>query len=285
MIDLDRPMQRGDWIATLGALGIRPSRALGQNFLVEPSVVERIAAAAEIQPGETVIEVGPGLGILTRELLRTAGRVVAIELDRDLAAHLRHNLAGRTPLELVESDALKVDLGRLLAPDETYSIVANLPYSSASAIIRFFLEQPHPPRRMTVMVQREVAERLVASPPSMSILSVATQFYASGEIAFHVPPGAFVPSPKVESSVVTLDVRTSLALPPDARGQLFALVNAGFRHKRKTLANSLADETREPKSVVAERLAVVGIDPLRRAQTLSLDEWLDVARAWPLEPQ
>lgn len=285
MIDLDRPMQRSDWLATLGELGIRPSRALGQNFLVEPSVVERIVEAAAIRPSETVIEVGPGLGILTRELLKAAGRVVAIELDRDLAAHLRHVFRDQPALELIESDALKVDFGRLVAPNEAYSVVANLPYSSASAIIRFLLEQPNPPRRLTVMVQREVAERLVATPPNMSILSVATQFYASGEIAFHVPPGAFVPSPKVESSVVTLDSRPSLALPPDEREPFFALVNAGFRHKRKTLANSIADETREPKSLIAERLTAIGIDPLRRAQTLSLEDWVNLTRAWRAEPR
>jgi 16S rRNA (adenine1518-N6/adenine1519-N6)-dimethyltransferase len=168
----------------------------------------------------------------------------------------------------------------LIQPDETYSVAANLPYSSASAIIRFLLEQPHPPRRLTVMVQREVAERLAAKPGAMSILGVATQFYAEPEIAFHVPPGAFVPSPKVESSVVTLDVRSEPPLPVELRPQLFALLNAGFRHKRKTLANSIADETRLSKAVVTEHLTALGIDPLRRAQTLSLDEWAALTRDW-----
>lgn len=280
MIDLSRQMRRQDWIETLGLLGIRPSRALGQNFLVEPGVVERIAETAAIQPGETVIEVGPGLGILTRELLGSADRVIAIELDRELAAHLRSSFAAESTLELIESDALRVDVSELIAPNEVYSVAANLPYSSASAIIRFFLEQPHPPRRLTVMAQREVAERLAANPPGMSILGIATQFYAVPKIAFHVPPSAFVPSPKVESSVITLDMRNELALPPKQRPQLFSLLNSGFRHKRKTLANSIADETRLPKALVADQVAAVGIDPFRRAQTLSLEEWVALARSW-----
>jgi 16S rRNA (adenine1518-N6/adenine1519-N6)-dimethyltransferase len=280
MIDLTRPMLRQNWIELLGELGIRPSRALGQNFLIEPDVVERIAGVAAIQPGETVVEVGPGLGILTRELLAASGRVIAIELDRELAAQLRSAFGSEQRLELIEADALSVDLSELIHSGETYSVAANLPYSSASAIIRFFLEQPRPPRRLTVMVQREVAERLAAKPGAMSILGVATQFYAEPTIAFHVPPGAFVPSPKVESSVVTLDVRLDPPLPIELRPQLFALLNAGFRHKRKTLANSIADETRLPKTVVTEQLAALGIDPLRRAQMLSLDEWVGLARDW-----
>lgn len=280
MIDLAQPMQRQNWIALLDSLGIRPSRALGQNFLVEPGIVERIAAVAEVLPGETVIEIGPGMGILTRELLSVADRVIAIELDRDLAGHLRTAFEAQPKLELIESDALRIAVENHIRADENYSITANLPYSSASAIIRFYLEQPHPPRRLTVMVQREVAERLVAAPPHMSILGIATQFYAEGSIAFHVPPGAFVPSPRVESSVITLDVRPAALLPLELRPQLFALLNAGFRHKRKTLANSIADETQLPKALISEQLAALNVDPLRRAQTLTVDEWVGLARAW-----
>ena len=280
MMDAGRPMERKQWIELLGALGIRPSRALGQNFLVEPEVVRRIHEVAQLFPGETAIEIGPGLGILTRELLSVAGRVIAIELDRDLAAHLRSAFADESILDLIEADALRVDLSELIDPVETYSVAANLPYSAASAIIRSFLERPHPPRRLTVMVQREVAERLVASPPEMSILGIATQFYAEGSIAFHVPPNSFVPSPKVESSVVTFDVRAVPPLPVELRPRFFTLLNAGFRHKRKTLANSIADETRLPKSIVTEQLAAIGVDPLRRAQTLSLDEWVGLTRDW-----
>lgn len=281
MNDRSRTMERQDWIEVLRRLGIRPSRALGQNFLVEPNVVERIAAAAELRPGESVIEIGPGLGILTRELLRSGERVIAIELDRDLAAHLRTDLGRWPDLTLIESDALRVDIDSLINPAETYSVTANLPYASAAAIIRFFLEQPHQPRRMTVMVQREVGERLAAAPPAMSILGVATQLHAETAIAFHVPPGAFVPSPKVESSVVTLDVRPEPLLEPSLRPRFFELLNAGFRHKRKTIVNSIADETRLPKAVVAERLAAIDVEPLRRAQTLSVDEWISLTRSWP----
>lgn len=274
------PTSRREWSSLLASLGVRPSKSLGQNFLVEHGVVDRIVRASGIGPGDLVVEVGPGLGVLTGHLLQAGAQVVAIELDRDLVPHLRRTFEDLETLTVVEADALEVELSEILPPGVPYSVVANLPYSVASAVLMHFLEQPRPPERMTVMVQREVADRIVAQPPEMTVLSVAVQVLAKPERAFTVAPGSFLPPPKVESAVVNLRPLGESRLPRGRRPLFFQLVNAGFRHKRKQLLNSMAFELDLPKDVIAARLTSAGIDPMRRAQTLSVDEWLRVLDAW-----
>jgi 16S rRNA (adenine1518-N6/adenine1519-N6)-dimethyltransferase len=274
------PTKKRDWQRLIDDLGLRPSKGRGQNFLHDPAVIHRIVKVAEITSADHVLEIGPGLGILTLELLNRARRVSAIELDATLAKHLERAFGGQPSFDLHHGDALRADLTEI-AGGAPIKVVANLPYSAAAAIVQHLLESDMPLSSATVMVQREVAERMLASPPDMSILSVATQVYATGDIDFIVPPDVFLPSPKVESAVITLIPHAPPLIQPGQRNRFFRLVNGGFRHKRKNIANSLADETRRDKGEIAAVLDSAGIDPARRAQTLSVDEWLALDAAWP----
>ncbi len=267
----------GQLRAILAELGIRPRKALGQHFLHNRSVVQRIVATAALAPDTVVVEIGPGLGILTEELARQAGQVIAIELDRQLAAHLAERFQDTT-VQVLHDDALRVDFATI-TQRQPYVVVANLPYNVATPILERLLTAEHPPERLVVMVQREVAERMVATPPKMSFLSVLVQFFARPRIAFRVGPGAFTPPPKVESAVVTLERRE----PPLPRGEwarFFRLVQAGFAQRRKQLVNALASELALDKERVRALLIAAGIAPNRRAETLTLDEWLRLYEAF-----
>ena len=275
------PATRRAWTDLVRHLGIRPSKGLGQHFLYERGIVQRMVRAAGVTSDDAVLEVGPGLGILTSELLLRAGRVVAIERDQKLADFLTHTFGDLPQFTLVTADALTVTADTLFAPDESYSLVANLPYAAGAAIVRHYLEQPRRPARLTVMLQLEVAARMVATPPEMSVLSVATQFYADARIAFHVPPTVFIPPPTVESAVAILDVRPQPSLSLADHPLFFRIVNGGFRQKRKQVANSLAAELDLPKADVSAWLQGSGIDPMRRAQTLTVPEWVALTEQAP----
>ena len=253
---------------------------MGQNFLVDRGVLADIVEAAAVQPGETVIEVGPGLGILTAALAAAVGptgRVVAVELDKRLAPYLQTAYASVPQVTILQHDILRVAPGDLIG-DAPYAVVANMPYQITSAAFRHFLEAAHPPRRVTVLVQREVAQRIAAQPPEMSVLAVAIQFFAAPRIVGIVPPEAFVPRPEVHSAILTLTVGTP-PLPRERWRGFFALVQAGFGAKRKQIHNSLTDRLRLPRETVSALLDAAGIDGMRRAQTLALDEWLALDRA------
>ena len=262
---------------------------MGQNFLVDRGVLAEIVRVADVHTGETVVEVGPGLGILTAALAEAVGptgQVVAVELDRRLAAYLQGAYAETPRVRIVQSDVLRVEPGDL-AGSAPYVVVANLPYQITSAAFRHFLEAALPPARMTVLVQREVAERIAAAPPDMSILAVSVQFFARPRIVLDVPPEAFVPRPAVQSAALTLDTQPA-PLPRERWRGFFALVQAGFGAKRKQVHNSLVERLRLPREAVDALLAAAGIDATRRAQTLALDEWLAlegaaVALSIPLE--
>ncbi|MCA1666320.1 MAG: 16S rRNA (adenine(1518)-N(6)/adenine(1519)-N(6))-dimethyltransferase RsmA [Thermomicrobia bacterium] len=274
------PQRVGDWKAILRTLGVTPSRRMGQNFLVDRDVLAGIVEAAGVQPGETVIEVGPGLGILTAalgEAVGASGRVIAVELDKRLADYLQTAYAGTPQVTIIQQDILRATPGDLVGT-APYVVVANLPYRITSAAFRHFLESPHPPERMTLLVQREVAQRIVAAPPEMSILAIAVQFFALPRIVLSVPPEAFVPRPEVHSVVLTLE-SVPPPLPPERWRGFFALVQAGFGAKRKQIHNSLVERLRLPRETVSAFLAAAGIDAMRRAQTLTLDEWLAMERA------
>jgi len=275
------PTTRREWAALLAQLGVRPSKGLGQHFLYERGIVQRLVRQAGIGAGDLVLEIGPGLGILTSELLRRARGVVAVELDARLADHLRGLFAQQPHFRLVQGNALDLAAADLIPPGEEYVVAANLPYAVGAAVLRHLLEQPRRPRRLAVMLQKEVAERIVARPPEMSVLGVASQFYAAGRIAFDVPPAVFLPPPSVESAVVILDVHPTLPLPEPEHRRFFRVVNAGFRQKRKQVANSLAAELALPKETVVAWLTNAGIDPMRRAQTLSVAEWVELTRQAP----
>lgn len=275
------PTSRREWSALLDRLGVRPSKGLGQNFLYERGIVQRMVKTAGIGADDLVLEIGPGLGILTDELLRRAGRVVAIELDRRLAAHLRVVFGDRPDFALVEGDALRVPIDDIVPPDTPFKVAANLPYAVATAVLRHLLNGRRRPERLVLMLQLEVAERLVARPPNLTIVGVATQFYAEPRIAFHVPPTVFIPPPKVESAVVVLDVRDQPPLPEERHRLFFRIVNAGFRQKRKQVANSLAAVLDQPKDVVTAWLRAAEVDPMRRAQTLSVADWVRLTELAP----
>ncbi len=261
----------------------RPRKSLGQHFLKDRSVPPRIAAAAAIEPDDVVVEVGPGLGVLTEELARRLdperGRLVAVELDDDLLPVLRERFAAMPHVSFVHADVLAVPPLEL-SQGRPYKLVANLPYYITSAILRHFLETEHKPRSLTVMVQKEVADRMVARPPEMSLLAVAVQFYGKPKIAFRVPPGAFNPPPKVESAVVQVDVYELGERPAQPRSEagFFKIAQAGFGQRRKQLANTLSTGLGFAKSEVAAKLQQAGIDPARRPETLTLEEWAAVER-------
>jgi 16S rRNA (adenine1518-N6/adenine1519-N6)-dimethyltransferase len=251
---------------------------LGQHFLADRHILDRIAAAAELDPQDTVVEVGPGRGALTRLLVAQAARVVAVELDPELAAALPARLGHPSNLTVVVADARTVDIASLVGPDRPYKVVANLPYYAANPIIRRFLEEAPQPRLMVVMVQQEVARSMTARPGEMSILSVAVQFYAQATQVCTVPSAAFRPPPKVTSAVVKLAPRPVPPVPLADPAAFFALVRAGFAAPRKQLRNSLSQGLGVEGRRVSELLDSLGLDGRRRAETLSLEEWASIHR-------
>jgi 16S rRNA (adenine1518-N6/adenine1519-N6)-dimethyltransferase len=266
--------------ATLRDAGMRAQRRFSQNFLVDVDVLEAILAAAAPTPDRRVLEIGPGLGILTGGLLAAGARVVAVEIDRGMVAHLRGAFAlemAAGVLTLVEGDVLDQDLAVLVTPP--YDVVANLPYHVTSPVLHRLLggEAGPRPRRCVLMVQREVAERVAAPPGSMSYLSVFVQYHAVPAIARRVSRDAFEPAPEVESAVLTLDVRAPDApgrLPAAMEDDLWRLVQAGFRERRKMLHNVLPRQLPIEPATIAAALAEVGIASDRRPQTLGVGEWI-----------
>lgn len=250
---------------------------MGQNFLVDPEVVGRIVDVAATSDGDRVVEIGPGLGILTRELLGRGAQVVAIELDRELVRFLERDFEGVDSLTLVERDARHAEVEPLVG-DADYHVVANLPYSTGTVIIRKFLELPHPPATMTVMVQREVAERMIATAPNLSLLALATQLYAEATLAFIVPPESFLPPPKVESAVVRLELRETPLASPIEIERLFQQATMAFQRKRKTISNGLSQGLEITKSEAEVLLERAGIDPTLRPQAVSLEGWIALSR-------
>ena len=256
-------------------------RRLGQHFLKDPSVAERVVAAADLARGDTVVEVGPGRGALTRRLAGKVARLILVEVDTRLAAQLRDRYAGDGSVEVMEADARHLDPARLpRLPDGPYKMIGNLPYYAATPIIRRFLESTHPPRLVVAMVQREVAREMTAAPGKMGLLSVAVQLYARTAKVCDVPPRAFAPPPKVHSTVVRLDVLDSPALDLCSTRGFFDVVRAGFSAPRKQLRNSLANGLRVPAGEAQALLLDAAIDGARRPATLSLAEWGALYREW-----
>lgn len=267
---------------TLREAGLRARHGLSQNFLADVRVLEAILAEAGPAPGGRIVEIGPGLGILTEALLDAGATVVAVELDHGLAAFLRERLAGPIAagrLAIVEADALDLDLTALAAPP--YDVVANLPYHITSPVLHRLLGEPPRPRRLVLMLQREVAERIAAPPGAMSYLSVFVQYHARVRVAFRVPPSAFEPAPAVESAVAVLEPFPDDDRPLDAIGEdaLWRLVQAAFRERRKMLHNVLGRQLPIPPDRVATALGTARIDPGRRPQTLGVGEWLALREA------
>jgi 16S rRNA (adenine1518-N6/adenine1519-N6)-dimethyltransferase len=259
--------------------GLKARKGLGQHFLVDREVLEVIASAAGLSPDDLVVEVGPGLGILTGELARRAGRVIAIELDDKLAALLKKTLASFENVTIINDDVLNIEPGDLLKRQKAgslYKVVANLPYYITSPVLRHFLTAAAKPQVMIVMVQKEVAEAIAAKPGDMSILSVSVQFYGKPEIVSYVPAQSFYPAPEVDSALLRIGLYPEPAVAVD-EGGFFELVRAGFSAPRKQIGNSLSQGLGLPKTVVLPFLEKADIDWQRRAEILTLEEW---ARLW-----
>jgi 16S rRNA (adenine1518-N6/adenine1519-N6)-dimethyltransferase len=269
--------------ALLRQWDIQPAKRLGQNFLVDQAALQRIVDGAEIDGQTVVLEIGAGLGALTEKLCRTAKRVVAVELDERLMPVLRENLGGADNVTLLQGDILEIDPPALVLAESgsgnggSYVVVANLPYYITSAVLRHLLEASPRPERIVVTVQREVADRIVAKPGEMSLLSLSVQFYGRPRVLFRIKSGSFYPPPAVESAVVRIDVRPASELDAVDSASLFRVAQAGFSQRRKQLRNALAAGLRLPSAEVVARLDHVGVDATRRAQSLSLDEWRSVA--------
>ena len=257
--------------------GIYPNKGLGQHLLISRRALNAVVAAADLSPDDSVLEVGAGPGVLTCELAQRARRVVAVEMDRAVLPVLRETTAGLANVEIIPRNLLEVAPEEVFG-DAPYKLVANLPYYITSLILRYLLESANPPRTLVVMVQREVAERLVAGPGEMSLLALSVQFYGTPRIVAYVPATAFYPPPKVDSAIVRVDLHPAPLLDSTTSDRFFALIHAGFAEKRKQLHNSLARHLDDPREAIDRWLAEAAIDPMRRPQTLSLNEWLRLAR-------
>ncbi|RDV84614.1 16S rRNA (adenine(1518)-N(6)/adenine(1519)-N(6))-dimethyltransferase RsmA [Ammonifex thiophilus] len=270
--------------AALAEWGIKPRKRWGQHFLVRREVLAKITEAAELSPADTVVEVGPGLGALTARLLEEAGRVVAIELDPRLEAFLRARLGGHPRLTLIRGDALKCDFDLLVREaggSYPYKVVANLPYYLTSPLLLRLLTSSWHISLMVLMLQREVALRLLASPGTKEYgsLSLLVQYYTSPSLVTFVPRHSFYPPPEVDSAVVRLEVRAHPPVEVGDESIFFGVIRAAFAKRRKTLLNALASSSLGLSKEDWQRLlAEVGVDPGRRGETLSLEEFARIAR-------
>jgi 16S rRNA (adenine1518-N6/adenine1519-N6)-dimethyltransferase len=248
---------------------------------VDKNVVDRIITAVQPNPSETIIEIGPGRGALTKRLVKSGAQIVAIEFDRDLLSQIRQQFAGDTNFTLVEADALTANFCELIQPARTSRVVANLPYNIGTAILQRLIEQRTCIKEMFLMLQREVADRITApaDSPERGYLSAFVEAYCETEKLFDVSPQAFRPAPKVVSTVVHLRVRERIAVEVKDESLLWQVVSAGFAHPRKTILNNLREAPEPIQELLKKRggasivLCDAGIPPLRRAETLSLEEW------------
>lgn len=259
---------------------IKMSKKLGQNFLIKRGIVDEIVKAADLQEGEPVLEIGPGIGTLTQGLAQSGANVTAIELDTRLLEVLDTTLAQYSNVTIIHGDVLKLDVPSIMN-NEPFKVVANLPYYITTPIIMSLLESRLPIERLVVMVQKEVALRMVAKPGTKDYgaLSVAVQYYTMPDIVLDVPPKSFLPAPAVTSSVIRCVLRDKPPVDVVDEKLFFRVVKAGFAQRRKTFANTMKT-TGLSKDRIEELLAKANIDGQRRGETFTLKEFADVANAW-----
>ena len=258
--------------AILKRHGLRADKSLGQNFLQDPFALDSIVTAAQIQPSDLVLEIGPGLGSLTRYLAVSAREVIAVELDAELIQPLQAVLAPYQNVHVIQGDILELSANELVKENE-YLVVANIPYYITSAVIRHLLESDSKPRRIVLTIQKEVAERICAKPGNMSLLALSVQVYGKPHITARIPSNAFFPAPKVDSAVLVIEIYSSPQIKAEFLNLFFKLNKAGFSQKRKTLRNSLSSGLHLAPTTAEELLLKANIDPKRRAETLSIEEW------------
>jgi 16S rRNA (adenine1518-N6/adenine1519-N6)-dimethyltransferase len=261
-----------DAIAILKRFHLRAEKNLGQNFLQDSSALEKIALSAEIQADDCVLEIGPGLGSLTRYLAVSAKQVTAVELDPDLLAPLQAVLTPYQNVRVIHGDILKLSISEIIQQTD-YLVVANIPYNITSAIIRHLLESSNKPRRVVLTIQKEVAERICAKAGDLSLLALSVQVYGKPSIASIIPAASFHPVPKVDSAILRIDIYDEALIPKELLKSFFKLIKAGFSQKRKTLRNSLSSGLYIKPQEAEVLLTSAGIDFMRRAETLSIEEW------------
>lgn len=267
-----------DSIAILKRFHLQADKNLGQNFLQDASVLEKIAQTAEILEDDYVLEIGPGLGSLTRYLAVSAKEVTAVELDRDLLPALRAVLTPHQNVRIVQGDILKQRISEIIQQPD-YLVVANIPYNITSAIIRHLLESPPKPRRIVLTIQKEVAERICAKPGDLSLLALSVQIYGTPSISAIIPAEAFHPVPNVDSAILRIDIYPEPLIPHEMLKTFFTLTKAGFSQKRKTLRNSLSSGLHISTQESERLLTSANIDFMRRAETLTIDEWKNLGNA------
>lgn len=255
--------------------GLRPDKSLGQNFLVDPFYLDLVADAGDITKEDTVLEIGAGLGNLTRLLSAKAREVLSVELDPDLIPILQSVITPTQNVRIIQGDILKVDLSNLF-PSSEYLVVANIPYYITSNLIRHLTSSGKRPLRIVLTIQKEVAERITAQSGKLNLLGLSVQVFGAPIVVSKVPAGAFYPVPKVDSAILRVDLYPSPLISEDLLDTFFLVAKAGFSQKRKTLRNSLSAGLRLKKSTVEDLLANADIDASRRAETLRLEEWISL---------
>lgn len=256
---------------------VYPSKILGQNFLISKEVLEKILNAANLKSKDVVLEIGPGIGTLTKELAKKVKRVIAVEKDQKMIKILKETLKGLKNIELIQEDILKIKPSDFSPRPTTYKIVANLPYYITSPVLRKFLESDFKPKEMILMVQKEVAQRIVALTPDMNLLAVSVQFFAKPEIISFVSKNCFWPQPKVDSAIIKIS-QIGMDLPAIDTNLFFKIVRAGFSQPRKQLVNSLSNGLKLEKEKVRNWLKENRIKPERRPETLSIKDWIKLTK-------
>lgn len=259
----------------LDKYGLKPNKLLGQNFLIDQNILKKIIVSAGLSKNDTVLEAGPGLGVLTEALASVAGQVIAVEKDERMAKILQNILAEKKigNIEIIKDDILNIPNSVFQVP--YYKVVANIPYYLTAHLIRQFLESKNPPSNMILMLQKEVAERICAKPPKMSLLAVSVQFYGEPKIISIVSKNSFWPKPKVDSAILEISgiERNGKQTPRVSSERFFNVVRAGFSHPRKQLVNNLGAELNIGREEIIDALKKIGIEPKQRAETLSLNDW------------
>jgi 16S rRNA (adenine1518-N6/adenine1519-N6)-dimethyltransferase len=251
---------------------ILPKKNFGQNFLVDKGAQTKFLAAANIQPEDTVLEIGPGIGNLTQELAKRAQKVITVEKDREMVKILKEQLGEIKNVEIVQGDIRKLDLKALDLNPGSYKVVANIPYYLTAFLIRSFLESQNPPKDMTLIIQKEVAQRICAQPPEMNLLAVSVQFYAKPKIISYIKKSSFWPIPKVDSAIIKIDIQ-QLTASKD-KDLFFKIIKAGFLQPRKQLLNNLSVGLKMRKEETKSWLLANSLEPSQRAETLSVESWL-----------
>jgi len=263
--------------------GIRPKKSLGQNFLTEPAGLNKVIEAAQLEAEDEVLEIGAGLGSLTYLLAQLTRKVIAVEIDRLMLKPLEEALESFSNVQVIEGDILSLPPDQLVK-SQNYVVVANIPYYISSAIIRHLMEAQNRPRRVVLTVQKEVAERVLARDGKMSLLSLSVQVFGEVSIAGVIPAGSFLPAPEVDSAVLKIELYPEPLVPLNQQDIFFKLAHAGFSQKRKTLRNSLAGGLGISGGEVEKLLSDTGIDPQRRAETLSILDWNRLTQTWLARP-